>query len=293
MKKIIALAVAGAFVAPVYAADVTLSGDLEFRYVSEDGEGMYNTYDDGDITVTATEELANGMTVTAKISAEDVQTSSGAGDVELHVSGQFGKLMMGEVDAAVNQIDELGSPAKFGGGSGNPGLDDTAAENATNTVSWTLPAMVDGLSVTVSNGTTGAGTDGVEDERTTNSVAVTYSVAGLTVAAGTLDREQETYDPSYVGFSYASGPLTIGMDSTSEDGVVTTDTQSIGVTYALGNGASVYAETSETDVSGATTEETFVGLSYAVGGGLSVAVESKNSDTTGADSTTLGVFYSF
>jgi hypothetical protein len=293
MKKIIALAVAGAFVAPVYAADVTLSGDLEFRYVSEDGEGMYNTYDDGDITVTATEELANGMTVTAKIGVEDAETSSGGGDVELHVAGAFGTLMMGEVDAAVNQIDELGSPAKFGGGAGNPGLDDTAAENATNTVSWTLPTLVEGLSVTASNGTTGAGTDGTDDEETTTSVAVTYSVAGFTLAAGTLDRDNETYDPSYVGFSYASGPLTIGMDSTSEDGVATTDTQSIGATYDLGNGTSVYAESNETEVSGSTTEETFVGVSYTVGGGLSLAVESKNSDTSGADSTTLGVFYAF
>jgi len=35
MKKIIALAVASAFIAPAFAADVTVSGDVEYMYVDK------------------------------------------------------------------------------------------------------------------------------------------------------------------------------------------------------------------------------------------------------------------
>jgi len=106
MKKIIAFAIAGAFVAPAYAADVTLSGDIEMQWIAEDGEGLATANNDGDITVTATEELANGVSVSAKVAVEDVQTAAGAGDVELHLTGAFGKLSLGEVDAAANAVDE-------------------------------------------------------------------------------------------------------------------------------------------------------------------------------------------
>ena len=37
MKKLVALAVAGAFIAPVYAADISISGDQEFSYQDANG----------------------------------------------------------------------------------------------------------------------------------------------------------------------------------------------------------------------------------------------------------------
>jgi len=292
MKKIIAAAVATAFVAPVWAADITLSGDIEMRYVAEDGEGMYNVFDDADITVTATEELANGMTVTAKVGVEDTQTSSSAGDVELSIAGEFGTIALGEVDPAVNQIDENGSFSEFAGGAGNPGLA-SGAVAATNTISWTLPAMVNGLTVIVSNGTPDAGSSaGTDDEQQTESLAVKYTTGGLTVAAGTLSQDAQAYDPSYIGFSYTMNGLTVGYDSTSEDGAANIDTDSTGVKYAMGD-ATVYGEVSNTETAGASVKDTLYGVKYAVGGGLTVIVEGKNSDTAGTDSTTVGVLYAF
>jgi len=292
MKKIIALAVASAFAVPALAADITLSGDIEMRYVAEDGEGIYNVWDDADITVTATEELANGMTVTAKVGVEDTQTSSSAGDVELAISGDFGKISLGEIDAAVNQVDELGSFSEFAGGAGNPGLA-SGATSATNTIAWQLPAMVNGLTVIVSNGTPDAGASaGTDDENQTESMAIKYTTGGLTVAAGTLSQDAQAYDPSYVGFSYTLNGLTVGYDSTSEDGAANIDTDSTGVKYAMGD-ATVYGEVSNTETAGASVKDTMYGVKYAVGGGLTVIVEGKNSDTAGVDSTTVGVLYAF
>jgi len=291
MKKIIALAVASAFAVPAFAADITLSGDLEMRYVMEDGEGLYNKFDDADITVTATEELANGMTVTAKIGVEDTQTSA-AGDVELYISGEFGKIGLGELDPAVNQVDELGSFSEFAGGAGNPGLAASGPVAATNTIAWTLPAMVSGLTVIISNGTPDEGTDGVDDEQQTESVGLKYAVGNLTVAAGTIGQDAQAYDPTYLGFSYTMNGLTVGYDSTSEDGAANVDTDSTGVKYAMGD-ATVYGEVSNTETAGASVKDTLYGVKYAVGGGLSVVVEGRNSDTAGVDSTTVGVFYAF
>ena len=293
MKKIIALAVASAFAVPAFAADITLSGDLEMRYVMEDGEGLSNTFDDADITVTATEELANGMTVTAKIGVEDAQTStSSAGDIELYISGDFGTIGLGELDPAVNQVDELGSFSEFAGGAGNPGLA-AGAVAATNTIAWTLPAMVSGLTVIISNGTPNAGSSaGVDDEQQTESVGVKYAVGNLTVAAGTIGQDAQAYDPTYLGFSYTLNGLTVGYDSTSEDGAADIDTDSTGIKYAMGD-MTVYGESSNTETAGASVKDTLYGVKYAVGGGLSVAVEGRNSDTAGVDSTTVGVFYAF
>ena len=53
MKKIIAAAVATAFVAPVMAADVTVSGSQEFSYKSVDGTTTTET--DGNVTITMNE----------------------------------------------------------------------------------------------------------------------------------------------------------------------------------------------------------------------------------------------
>jgi hypothetical protein len=292
MKKIIAAAVATAFAVPAFAADITLSGDLEMRYVMEDGEGLYNVYDDADITVTATEELANGMTVTAKVGVEDTQTSA-AGDVELAISGEFGTIALGEVDPAVNQVDELGSFSEFAGGAGNPGLAASGAVAATNTISWTLPTLVSGLTVIVSNGTPDAGSSaGVDDEQQTESAAVKYVAGNLTVAAGTISQDDQAYDPTYVGFSYSMNGLTVGYDSTSEDGALNIDTDSTGLKYAMGD-ATIYGEVSNTETAGASVKDSLYGVKYAVGGGLNLIVEGKNSDTAGADSTTVGVLYAF
>ena len=59
MKKIIASAVAVAFAAPVWAADITISGDQEFSL--QDSNGASTSALDGDFNIKASTETANGL----------------------------------------------------------------------------------------------------------------------------------------------------------------------------------------------------------------------------------------
>ena len=63
MKKIIATAVAMAFAAPVLAADITITGDQEFSWQSNNGTTTASL--DGDVNIKASTETANGLSVSA------------------------------------------------------------------------------------------------------------------------------------------------------------------------------------------------------------------------------------
>ena len=66
MKKIIALAVASAFVAPAFAAEITVSGDVEYTMTQKGGK-TYGGVGDADFKITATEDMSNGYSVMAYI----------------------------------------------------------------------------------------------------------------------------------------------------------------------------------------------------------------------------------
>jgi len=294
MKKIIAVAVAAAFATPIWAADVTLTGDIEMRYIQEDGEGMAAATNDGDIYVTATEELPNGLSVTAKVGIEDAQTNGGiGGDVELTIAGAFGELALGEIDSAVESVDELASPGDMLGttGAGNPGNPGTAS---TQVARYTLPTLVEGLTLMASVGHEGLNSDqSTANEVQASSYAAKYSNSGLTVSMGQIEADDATFDTSYLGVAYSFGGITVGMDSSSDDGANNQDTVTTSVSYAVGS-TSFYAEANETKpANGANTTDNIFGLLHNVGGGLSVRIESMTSDTANTDSTALGVIYAF
>jgi hypothetical protein len=102
MKKIIAAAVAAAFVAPAFAADITISGDQEFSYV--DTNGTTSTAIDGDFNIKASTETANGLAVSADINISDEGEDDGSNS--LTVAGPFGKLDMGDTSSAADNVDD-------------------------------------------------------------------------------------------------------------------------------------------------------------------------------------------
>jgi hypothetical protein len=68
MKKIISLAVASAFAVPAFAADVTISGDVEYVFSIETGVTAA-AVGDADFKISATEQIGD-MTVTAYLDVE-------------------------------------------------------------------------------------------------------------------------------------------------------------------------------------------------------------------------------
>jgi len=300
MKKIIALAVAGAFAAPVMAADISLSGDIEYRYVMSADDGIAGTYDDSDIKVTATEELANGMTVTAFVelldakntgSTSDLGATAQGGDTEIIVTiPGAGTVSMGAGDHAANRVDELGSPADTGMGAAAI----AAGDGTAIVTNWTLPQLVSGLTVNISAGVDDTvQIDSTDNETNSTSYGLSYTMGSFKVAYGSIDTEGAAYTPSYVGAQFAMGGLTVGVDSASDDGAAGTDSQEIGATYNLGD-TSLYVQTqSVSTAGGSTVNSSAVGVLHSVGGGLSLRAESVNSDTATDDQTTVAVIYAF
>jgi len=296
MKKIIALAVASAFVAPVMAADVSVTGEVEYTMTSADG---LNTFSSGtqDITVSATEELANGMTVTGRVTI-DTGAGDAAGlaetDSSLTIAGSFGSLEVGkDATQAGGAFDDKSDIASGGTGS-NAEIDDGV--DTFGNVTFRPATGVDGLSVALGM----SAADGTGEE--SFSYGAQYSVGGLTIAYGAVDTDLATdKTPTIVSGSFATGPIYIGVDAAKNiGGVDGTDSVGIGATYSLGAVTLEVERQTNKHATNIDATDTVYGVNYAVGGGLEVYVALDSNETassasakTTVDSTIVGVEYKF
>ena len=296
MKKIIALAVASAFVAPAFAADVTVSGDVEYFYTDKNAGSAFNSGDQ-DVVVTASEDLGNGMSVTASLEMDgdshngaDTATETTMGsDSSLTISGDGFSLQIGDAtDTAVEAFDEVSDKAEQGGTSG-----DSAVSTEHSALLKVMP--MENVTVALSTGTVNDAADATS--YTVNSYAVQFGVMGATIAYGVADNENEEKNLSTLSFSYAAGPVSIGYESISNKAYVDKDDQTnLGVAYAYGNG-NLFVESGELkdDSASETTETTAFGVSYKLGA-VNTYVVSNSVSTTGAtddDQTIIGVEYAF
>jgi hypothetical protein len=100
MKKIIAAAVATAFVAPAFAADVTLTGSQEFSLVSN--QTTTATSDtaatDTAFTIKASTETANGLSISTDINMDGDGTHDGGNSI--NISGPMGSIVLGDDSGA-------------------------------------------------------------------------------------------------------------------------------------------------------------------------------------------------
>jgi len=284
MKKIIASAVALAFAAPVLAADITITGDQEFSY--QDNNGASSTKLDGDFNVKATTETANGLTVSADINV----TEDGAddGSASLTIAGPFGSLDMGDTSSAVDAVDDT-TDWGYELTSGSPNRD--AA------VLWTLPSVVDGLSlyVSMSADSNYAASSSTLATTAGNGIALKYSVGDLSVRYGQNDNEDDTSE-NIVAVTYGYGGLGVAAEqftATTAAGV-DTDTDLLGATYSMGD-LTIAVETMEVSSAGTVSEDVMtMGVHYSLGGGVTAFIEQTDDtlDST-VETTALGVALKF
>jgi len=278
MKKIIAAAVATAFVAPAFAADVTLSGSQEFGY--KDVNGVTTSDMDGTVSVSASTETANGIAVTAKINLSGEGANDGGSGITM--AGDFGTLALGDASSAADAFD-VAEYSKLVGVAG-VGAPDAA-------ISWTLPSVVEGLTVLVTNGadnnnaSSGENHTGVgfkyaagpmsvayakndnEDDTTQTLVAASVTFAGVTVNAENFEdgTSGSTEEKKIFGAKYTMGDVTVyGQNQTNENtsGTKTADVSAFGLHYNLGGGVTAFVETS-TDDKDAAQDSTGVGVIVA------------------------------
>jgi len=284
MKKIIAAAVATAFIAPAFAADVTLSGDMEYTFTKYEGDGNAATIGDTDIKVTATEEV-NGVSISAYVELEK-GTSVG----EITLSGDFGSVSIGDDTAnAATAIDEAAGVAEFELGDSATGASSTAA----TTVLYTLPSLVDGLALRVSYGAAAGSNDAVDtNEQTVSAYSATYTVGSVTVGYGSIDDSAKTFDMNVMNAKFSTGPITLAYEVSENDGgTLNTDVSGLGLVYNYGQG-NIFVEAQTTDTNGVETNDTGVGVSYKLGA-VNLYIQSNSGDTVADNGKFVGVEYAF
>jgi len=284
MKKIIAAAVATAFVAPAFAADVTLSGDMEYTITKYESDGTAAAIGDTDIKVTATEEV-NGVSISAYVELEK-GTSVG----EITFAGDFGTVKIGDDTAnAATAIDEAAGVAEFELGDSATGATTTAA----TTVLYTLPTIVDGLALRVSYGAAAGTNNTVDtDEENVSAYSATYTIGSVTVGYGSIDDSAETFDMNVMNAKFTTGPITLAYEMSENDGgTANTDVSGLGLVYNYGQG-NIFVEAQTTDTNGVETNDTGVGVSYKLGA-VNLYVQSNSGDTVADNGKFVGVEYAF
>lgn len=293
MKKIIAAAVAAAFVAPVYAADITVSGEVEMTYVSPSAGTDSATNAENIVVVTATDEI-DGVTISASVVLDqdavyDIDTDDGTdtpnngGDGSfMSISANGVTLSLGDVAGGMDAVGDYTDIAPAYGGFNLDGNDHSFA--------LSLPAIA-GLNITASMSPE-AGFDGAANDET--GLGVSYSFPNGQVYFGTEDTATETH--TAVGIRYSMNGIYVAYERGEDDNGAAADTEITGfaVSYRAGD-IEVGMEKQEITPDGgaATEDETVVYVQYHMGPvDLYVAQLSDDADAA-AEGTTVGIEYAF
>ena len=329
IKKIGMTALAASLVSTsAFAGEFTATGSASIAVENYQGEliNTGKTFSMGDsVTLNGSTELDNGMTVSMSFELE------GGGDAEnsfddhsitissdalgtFKFSGNGGSTAVSALDATAagdiwdtfdTQVVEASAIAESTTVAGNAAMLSTAGGN--NTMMYTLPSVVDGLSVSASY--TPQGSASTESSQ---AYGLTYTgVEGLTVhyGAGTNDAGATTAkaDVTTMKATYAYGPITVGYSDHEFDSATSTrdqDVTSYSIAYTVSDSISVSYGTDELSSNESTTavdaEYSKLSASYTAGGMTisATSAEAENiSYTTGStedqDYWSLGLSFAF
>jgi len=289
------------------AADVTISGSYEALYSMVDDDGV--TTDTDSLSSTSDIDFSFSSTTDSGIAMTFATgTSNGSfDDSTLTISSDMGVVRISDRDDDAVEgldIDVDGYTAEegrtttptYGGGFGGTGG---------ASVSYTLPSLMDGLTVAVAM-TDGTGDDkdvayGVKYSGESSGVSFTLAAASSSTDNGTMETDQTHY-----GISVTSGAVTLGAAVNSQDitgsptaALNTADFESseMGISYKVSDSLTVgaYQRTAETGTASQKFEETAVGAVYTIASGLSASITSTQSDidTTGDSRVVIGLNASF
>jgi hypothetical protein len=290
MRKVLLATTALVAVTGVTAAnaDISISGNIEWEYVSQDTGTTFK--DDSSLTIKAVNAADNGVTFTAVTS---LGGGSDAGqsnfeNVYIQASGDFGTLYLGDVDgnSAISLMDgALGRNKDIETDQGMGTADTAIFLDGQADIIYMTPSF-GGLKLGFGVDLTDAdavASDGAAD------VGLTYSMSGINLYAGTTSGQVNDESNFGVSTSIAGFNIGVGSRSVSDSQAKASD---IGVNYTLGNGIKVAALSGKgTDAAGATVTNSNVGLSYTIVPGVKFNAESGK--VAEADYTWVAVNMSF
>jgi len=285
MKKIIAAAVATAFVAPAFAADITISGETEMQYVSTTGTTDSATNADNVVVVTASEEV-DGISISTSIvlDQDEVYDAGTSGDGStLTLSANGISLTMGDTAGAMDAVGDYTDMAPAYGG--------FAADGSDHSFLLTLPTM-GSVTVYASMSPT-TGFDGSTADSTAFGAKMGF--AGGEVYFATQEDTDSKWN-SY-GAKYSTQGLTVAYEKGADDAGSSADIKYTGIAakYEMGDIVlGVEQQETKTDGSTASVDDTVTFIEYNLGSNVDIYVSQRSSQVSGtADGTTVGVEYAF
>ena len=294
MKKIGLTALAASLVSfSANAGEMTVSGaaSLGLSGYSAGANGNNpKTFSMGNqFTVSGGGELDNGMTVSLSMQIDsgvpfdDHSLTISSDEMgTLKFNGHGGSSATTSIDASVagDIWDGFDGAAAVAVGVTGAALKDSGPGD--NSVLYTLPSMMDGLSVFASLNPQESAVNETE-----TGYGLTYTgVEGLTVSYATTDIESgataTSGDHTAMKVSYAYGPVTVGYSNSDHDtGTASSDTKltAYNIAYTVSDELSVSYGSEELSVGGTTVDAEYSALVVAyTSGGMTITGKMENAD---------------
>jgi outer membrane protein OmpU len=305
-KKIGLSALAGSLVAvSAQAAEITMSGGASVAITSGDETGKSTYYQNDSITFKVSGETDGGLSITTSLELDGDASGGAGGDFDSQsltighdtlgtviFSAHGGSTVMGGFDDMMPTAYEesfalvTGNLVINGAGTGN------------DLWRYNSPELMPGLTahVAYSSQNTTANDNAYVD------MGVKYSpemLEGLTLgyAMGEVDQvataagvETNGIDESTMFVTYATGPITVGYQSSEADGPTATeddDSTSFGISYAITDDFSVSYGEHELDLGSSTSDQESEGFSasYTMGGTSIKAAFNETTSVAGVSGT--------
>ena len=299
--KLIAAAVAAAFVLPVSAQQATVYGiiDQAYRVTSPDvgasSKGVVSgSFHTSRIGIRGTEDLGGGLTASftleGGVNAGTGAVGSGSNlfsrESSFTLSGGFGAVTMGRTDTSASEgIDSLAGFGHFGNFTLVSGVE--YAGDRESTVRYTTPT-VGGLQAQI--GRSLASTQGAE----TDSVSLTYNKGSLAIGAGYDKTGKDDY--TAVGARYDFGFASAGVMGGRRDAAGReTDVLAVSARVPLPQGFAAHGAYRTTEVGTAKTAVSTVGVSKALSKRTTLLAVYQDTDKGAAAGTLaqVGLVHSF
>jgi len=300
LTKIGASALCGSLVAvsAAHAGSLSVAGSATATWNKDEGEVTGNPLGmNSGMTFTGTGELDDGSTVTLTLTQAD-QTAYSAGSITWAIPG-IGTLGLDQSGSGLDRLDDMMPTAweETNGTGLNTGLATVAGVGSSTNIEWTLDSgmLPDGVSAHVAmtprasgnfandkagggagNATGGAGWDVVvQHSGLADGLNVFAGYSHIDQAASSTERDDDR-EQYAIGFTYAVGSVTLGMQHSYDNMNATTGTEAYdnmayGISFAVNDDLTisygVHNSTSESkDSTEVDNEAESIQLSYSMGG---------------------------
>jgi hypothetical protein len=286
-SKITALtAIATVMSASAAYADLSLAGAMAGHVKSGDStSGVDHGVSTSSIYVSYSSTLDNGMGMSAGFS------STGAGNnYSIGIDTGMGSVNFGEThSSAVDKMDGMPAGVNTISSTTEIGTYNDGDSNESMGLRYTSPSF-NGWTFGASIGEDSANTDTAAGERT-SSMAVSGSIAGVSLAGGKVDQAGTAGDDTFMTVGYSVAGVSLGYGNYDSDG--NGDSTIIGLNTSFA-GLSLGYEMEDFDSGGAAADQDM--SKFSIGkdlGGMAVTLIYKDLDAgTGSDDQNWTVFYS-